>query len=152
MLDVLRFVTVCLMGIASGVNIMWIVAILPALRLIGPGEALRVKQMLDPRVDRFQPQSVALALAAGIAILFWSLTTTQYVCTAIGIAGALGVAVTSFGFNVPINKVVATWSPDAVPSEFPEKLARWSRFHVVRTVFTVVSAVGYLLAVLVDVS
>jgi hypothetical protein len=148
-LDALRFVSVFGMAIAAGTLVAVLAGVIPVLRELESREALHAKQLLDPPIDRYQPPTVALATIAGIAILFWDLSTAQYVFTAVGIAGALGVAVTSLGFNVRINRTMATWSLDPVPAEFRALLARWSRFHVIRTTFSIVSLTGYLIAVLV---
>ena len=52
------------------------------------------KQLLDPPIDRYGATVAVAEPVAGVAILFWGLSTAEYVCTAVGIAGALGVAVT----------------------------------------------------------
>lgn len=148
-LDALRFISVFAMGIAAGTFVAVLAGVIPVLRTLDQREALQAKQLLDPGIDRYQPATVALATVAGIAILFWDLSTAEYVWTAVGIAGGLGVAVTSVGFNMRMNRTMLTWSLDAVPAEFRDLLARWSRFHVIRTTFGLVALTGYLVALLV---
>ena len=148
-LDALRFISVFGMAIAAGTLVAVLAGVIPVLRELDAREALHAKQLLDPPIDRYQPATVAVATIAGVAILFWGLSTAEYVCTAVGIAGALGVAVTSLGFNVRMNKTMAGWSLDPVPAEFRALLARWSRFHVIRTTFAIVSLTAYLLALLI---
>jgi Domain of unknown function (DUF1772) len=147
-LDALRFITVFGMAIGAGTLVAVLAGVIPVLRALGDREALHAKQLLDPLIDRYQPATVALATIAGVAILFWNLSTAQYAFTAVGIAGGVGVAVTSLGFNVRINKTMSTMSLDPVAPEFRQLLARWSRFHVIRTTFALTSLTGYLVAVL----
>jgi uncharacterized membrane protein len=149
-LDALRFISVFGMAVAVGTLVATLGGVTPVLRALGPREALRVKQVLDPSIDRYEPPTVALAIVAGIAILFWDLSTAEYVCTAVGLAGAIGVAATSLGFNVRIDRTMESWSLDAIPTEFQDLLARWSRFHVIRTTFSLVSLTGFLIALLVE--
>jgi hypothetical protein len=149
MLDVLRFVSIAGLGVATGTLVTVLVAFIPTLMSLEPPLALAIKQSVDPRIDRFNPPATALAGVAGIAIQFFDLTTAQRICTAIGIVGAAGIAITSLGFNMRINRQMAKFQADAPPPEFTALQTRWNRLHAVRTAAAVVGFTGYTLAVLV---
>ena len=51
-----------------------------------------------------------------------------------------GIVVT-VAIEVPMNKQVVTWDPQALPANFLEIRDRWLRFHVVRTALGVVGFV-----------
>jgi uncharacterized membrane protein len=48
--------------------------------------------------------------------------------------------------NLRINKQIAHWSIQNPPREWAQMRARWLRFHVIRTLFSVPALAVYLLA------
>jgi uncharacterized membrane protein len=149
-LDSLRFVAVFAIGIAAGTLVALLVGVTPTLRRLEPGEALRTKQMVERLLDRYQPALVAIALVTSAATLFWHLSTSAYVLTGIGLGANVGVAVLALGFCLPVNRQLESLEASPNAAEFSGLLARWSRFHVLRTVAALIAFASYLLAVVVD--
>ncbi len=146
-LDIFRFLSVFASGIAAGTLVAVLAGVVPVLRSLPSPEALRVKRLLDPFIDRYQPPTVALAAVSAVVLLVHGLTSSETVFTAIGLAGSIGVGVTSVSVNMRINRAMGAWPPDTVPPEFEELLDRWIRFHGVRTLASVVALAGFVLAI-----
>jgi uncharacterized membrane protein len=148
-LDIFRFLSTFAAGIAAGTLVAVFAGVNPVLRRLPPAEALRAKVLLDPQIDRYQPPTVAIAAVSAVVILLHGLSSSETVFTIIGLVGSLGVGVTSVSVNMPINRKMGAWSAqDAVPAEFQPLLARWMRFHGVRTLSAIVALAGFVLAII----
>lgn len=83
----------------------------------------------------------ALAVTYGVHSIPGQLAAAGAVCYALVII--IGVPTC-----VRINHQIASWSVQNPPGEWAQTRARWIRFHVIRTVFSVPALTLYLLTVL----
>jgi hypothetical protein len=67
---------------------------------------------------------------------------------AIGFVGNIGVMVTSRYFGTRINAIIATWSLDAIPPEYPAMRQKWDKTHFMRMTCGYIAFLGYLLGFL----
>jgi hypothetical protein len=88
---------------------------------------------------------VALAVMYGVHSLSGQLAAAGAVCYALVII--IGVPTC-----VRINHQIASWSIQNPPREWAQMRARWIRFHVIRTLFSVPAFIIYLLAVMSNTS
>lgn len=148
--DLLRFVNLFCAAIAAGTFVTVLLALIPIVDRLTPSMGLQVRQGLDPLVDRYNPPAVAAAMLTALAILAVrdDLTRVATVLYLVGVAGMGGVAVMSLGFNMRINRLLAGWSPEAVPAEYKPVLQRWNRYHRVRTGFGLVALGSFIAATL----
>ena len=86
---------------------------------------------------------VLAILPPGIQSLSGELAIAGSVCYAAVIAISLST-------DVRINKQVARWSVQSPPDDWALIRARWIRFHIVRTLFSLPALALYLLACLVS--
>jgi len=86
---------------------------------------------------------VALAVMYGVRSIPGQLAAAGAVCYALVIIIALTT-------NVRINHQIASWSIQNPPSEWAQMRARWIRFHVIRTLFSVPAFVVYVLAAMLS--
>jgi hypothetical protein len=56
--------------------------------------------------------------------------------------------VVTLRFNVPLNKEVQSWRPDAPPAEWARVRDRWERFHTIRTMLIVSGFILYAASVI----
>ncbi|HET8784020.1 MAG TPA: anthrone oxygenase family protein, partial [Candidatus Limnocylindrales bacterium] len=90
-----------------------------------------------------------LSMITGVILLFvGDPTSTQVVLTIIGIAGSIGIAATSLGVNMRINREMATWDATNPPPEFHPRITRWLGVHRIRTLSGTIAFVCYLVAAL----
>lgn len=88
---------------------------------------------------------IALAVMYGVRSIPGQLAAAGAVCYALVIIIALTT-------DVRINHQIASWSIQNPPREWAQMRARWIRFHVIRTLFSVPAFVVYLLAVMSNTS
>jgi Anthrone oxygenase len=148
--DVLRFINLVSSGVTAGILVVVLVAVAPAMLALPDEVALRYKQKFDPRVDSVNPPATALAFVTGALIMIVAddLPSAAVAFTIVGMAGMVGVAATSLGVNMRINRRMAEWPTASPPAEFREVMARWSASHATRTLSGVIGFAGYVIAVL----
>jgi uncharacterized membrane protein len=88
---------------------------------------------------------VALAVMYGIHSIPGQLAAAGAVCYAL-------VIIIARSTDVRINHQIASWSIQNPPREWAQIRARWIRFHVIRTLFSVPAFAIYLLAVMSNTS
>ena len=136
-MDVLHFVNVFSAGIAAGIQIAVLAAVLPALERLRPGPSLALhKAILDHGAHRFvlvSPPGIALVCALAIIVVEGDLTGDVQTWLWLGMLGVAGVAITTFGFNARINAELRDWPEEDVPAEYSQARRRWDRVHALRT-------------------
>jgi len=88
---------------------------------------------------------IALAAMYGVHSVPGQLAAAGAVCYALVIIIALTT-------DVRINHQIAAWSIQNPPREWARTRARWIRFHVIRTLFSVPAFVVYVLAAMLSTS
>jgi hypothetical protein len=88
---------------------------------------------------------VALAVMYGVHSIPGQLAAAGAVCYAL-------VIIIARSTDVRINHQIASWSIQNPPREWAQIRARWIRFHVIRTLFSVPGFILYLLAVMSNTS
>jgi hypothetical protein len=103
--------------------------------------------------DPYMPIVVIGALAGGIAfaVMYGVRSIPGQLAAAGAVCYAL-VIIIALTTNVRINHQIASWSIENPPREWAQMRARWIRFHVIRTLFSVPAFVVYLLAALLNTS
>lgn len=101
--------------------------------------------------DPYMPVVVFGAILSGVELALTSPLGLQSVARLLAVGGALccaaGVAIT-LATNVPLNRLMATWSVSAPPADWAATRARWIHFHLLRTLLSVPALACYLLSVL----
>ena len=88
---------------------------------------------------------VALAVIYGVHSIPGQLAAAGAVCYAL-------VLIIAVSTNVRINHRISSWSIQNPPREWAQIRARWIRFHVIRTLFSVPAFVVYVLAAMLNTS
>src|SRR5580700_1968694 len=101
--------------------------------------------------DPYMPVVVIGALAGGVVLAV--MNGVHSIPGQLAAAGAVCYALVII-IGVPtcvrINHQIARWSIQNPPREWAETRARWIRFHVIRTLFSVPAFVVYVLAAMSD--
>jgi uncharacterized membrane protein len=93
----------------------------------------------------------ALAGGAALAVMYGVHSIPGQLAAAGAVCYAL-VLIISLSTDVRINHQIASWSIQNPPREWAQIRARWIRFHVIRTLFSVPAFAIYLLAVMSNTS
>jgi uncharacterized membrane protein len=88
---------------------------------------------------------VALAVIYGVHSIPGQLAAAGAVCYAL-------VIIIAVSTDVRINHQIASWSIQNPPREWAQIRARWIRFHILRTLFSVPAFAGYVLAIMLNTS
>jgi hypothetical protein len=157
---VLRFMNLFCIALTSGGLVMVLVAVYPSIFLpvwwpfstkkFDSKVTAELHRAIDLRPDTYMRPSTIVAGVTALLILILHHGLTPFITTStiIGLIGTLGIILTSEFLNVPINRIVHSWKDDYVPQEYPKMLARWGFFHVVRTLFSLLALVCYIIAAL----
>ena len=124
-------------------DVVVMVAVMPSIMSFPASTVVRFKAAFDPAVDRINPPFVLFSMLTGVVLLFvGDPTSTQVIFTIIGIAA------TSIGVNMRINRTMAKWNADDPPPEFQPLITRWIAVHRARTLSGTLAFVCYLVAAL----
>jgi uncharacterized membrane protein len=139
MVQLLLPLAVLACGLAAGGLVISVLGGAPLLLALPTDRYIPVHQFLVQRFDPFMPISMGVALLCDVALVFLAPTSPTRSLAAVAAVLLVGAMAVSIFKNVPINKWVATLSPDTVPDDW-ERLdprLRWRNWNAVRTVFAV---------------
>jgi Domain of unknown function (DUF1772) len=135
-------------GLTAGGQNFVLVAIVPLKRGWPDSLALPIhQQILAVTADKLLRPMLTVAFAAGVVAIaaHHDVDGVSGAATIVGLAGCVGVMVTSFRFNFPLNKRIAELSLGNDPP-YQTLGRRWDPAHAVRTAFGTIAFVGFLIA------
>ncbi|CUU55539.1 Uncharacterized membrane protein [Parafrankia irregularis] len=148
MVSALVVVSLVLTGLVAGTMTIGLVAVRPALHSLPTTSYVLVKQAFDisyPKLMKpLQITSLLSAVALTVAAAVDGASTSAIFAAVASAAVLTNILVTVRG-DLPINNAMATWKPEAPPSDWQAQRARWDFFNSIRTTAAVSALV--LLAV-----
>jgi hypothetical protein len=142
---ILTVVLLASIGIFVGGLVLVAAAVVPAFQVVPDGEYVRMHQVLDHYIERYMPWTAAFTLLNGLALLFLvGDGRTRALVGAGMVLTATVSAISQFG-NVPLNKRVKTWRPEAppLPVERRSLVARWRYLHLARVAAGVLALLAF---------
>ena len=101
----------------------------------------------------YMPIVVIGALAGGVALAaIYGAHSVPGQLAAVGAVCYALVLVIAVSTDVRINHQIASWSIQNPPREWAQIRARWIRFHIIRTLFSLPAFVVYVLAAMLNTS
>ncbi len=130
----LTVVVLTSIGVFAGGLLMVAAAVVPAFRAASPPVYIRMHQLLDHYIDRYMPYTAFFTALCGVALVFLRTEAPARALVAAGVLLTLTVSVISQFGNVPLNKRVHAWRPEAPPplDELTGLLSQWRRLHLAR--------------------
>ena len=116
-------------------------AIHPAAARLAASSHVLLRQELIRRLARLMPPFMFLPVVASVAAMTLCRATVFLAIDALGLAMSLATIGITIGVNVPLNRLFAGWSPDALPSDWRNHIDRWNFAHSLRAA-TAVAAFG----------
>jgi hypothetical protein len=109
-------------------------------------------QATNHTFNPYMPIVVQGAILGGIvlAILSPGIRSLSGALAVAGSACYFAVVAIALSTDVRINKQIARWSIESPPSDWKPIRARWIRFHILRTLFSLPGLACYILACLVS--
>jgi hypothetical protein len=155
LLQVLRFINLFAAALVAGGQVCVLLVIIPTKRRFAVRDSVLVHNaMLGHQIDYYmKPSGITSAVTAVIILLLGGLIAGVLPRSAVsfyfvGLVGTGGVVILSRFFNVPTNRMMAEWSLDAIPDDYPDVRRRWDLVHTVRAGCGVLAFTGYALATL----
>jgi uncharacterized membrane protein len=109
-------------------------------------------QATNHTFNPYMPIVVVGAILGGVVLALVS-PGIQSLSAALAIAGSVcyvAVVAIALSTDVRINKQIARWSVESPPGDWATIRARWVRFHIVRTLFSLPGLTCYVLSCLVS--
>ena len=119
-----------------------------AMAELSPSTYVELHQSTNRTFQPYMPVVVVGAIVGGVVLAVASgIQTASGQLSAFGAAGYAAVIAISVP-DVRINKQVARWSIENPPGDWTAVRARWIRFHVIRTLFSVPAFALYAAAMI----
>jgi uncharacterized membrane protein len=142
-----ELIVLLLAALATGALLVNWIGLGRAMSRLSASAYIEFHQHTNHTFDPYMPTVVIGALAGGVvlAVMYGVHSIPGQLAAAGAVCYALVLIITLFT-NLPINKQIAHWSIQNPPHEWAQMRARWIRFHVIRTLFSVPALAIYLLA------
>jgi len=148
--QVLQLIVVFFAALATGgLMVNWI-GLGRAMSRLSASTYVEFHQATNHTFDPYMPIVVVGALLGGIvlAILSGGVHSLYGELAIAGFVGYAAVLAIALATNVRINKQVARWSVQSPPDDWMLVRASWVRFHILRTLFSLLALACYILACL----
>jgi uncharacterized membrane protein len=150
--QILQLALVIFAALATGgLMVNWI-GLGRAMSRLSVSSYIEFHQATNDTFDPYMPIVVVGAILGGIALAILS-QGTHSLSGELAIAGSVcyvAVLAISLSTNVRINNQIARWSVQSPPDDWAPVRARWIRFHILRTLFSLPGLAFYVLACLVN--
>jgi uncharacterized membrane protein len=152
MKQMLQFAVVVFAALATGALMVNWVGLGRAMSRLSVSTYVEFHQATNRTFDPYMPIVVVGSILGGIALAILP-PGIHSLSGKLAIAGCLcyvGVLAVGLPTNVRINKQIARWSVRSPPADWASIRARWVRFHIVRTLFSLPGLACYILACLLS--
>jgi len=119
-------------GIVAGAFFMGTFAVHPAASRLEASPHVLLRQELIRRLAMFLPPFMFLPIPASIAALAFCRPSISWGLDAVGCALSLSTIGITIAINGPLNRRIASWTPDRLPSDWQDFVQRWNMAHVIR--------------------
>ena len=150
--QVLHLAIVVFAALATGALMVNWVGLSRAMSRLSVSTYVEFHQATNHTFEPYMPIVIMGALLGGVVLAIFS-PGIYSLSGELAIAGSVcyvGVMAVSLSTNVRINKQIARWSVQSPPEDWTRIRARWVRFHIVRTLFSLPGLAFYILACLLS--
>ncbi len=132
----------------GGLVVNWI-GLARAMSRLSVSAYVEFHQLTNRTFDPYMPIVIIGALAGGVALaLMYDVHSIPGQLVAAGTVCYALVIIIGVPTCVRINHQIASWSVQNPPSEWAQMRARWIRFHVIRTLFSIPAFALYVAAMI----
>jgi uncharacterized membrane protein len=149
---ILQLVVVLFAALATGGLMVNWVGLGRAMSRLTVSSYVEFHQATNHTFDPYMPIVVVGSILGGIALAIFSpgihsLSSKLAIAGSISYVAVLAIALST---NVRINNQIERWSVQSPPADWTSIRARWIRFHILRTLFSLPGLIFYVLACLVS--
>ena len=140
-------------ALATGALIVNWIGLGRAMSRLSVSAYIEFHQHTNRTFNPYMPIVVIGALAGGVALaMIYGVHSIPGLLAAAGAICYALVLIIAVSTDVRINHQIASWSIQNPPREWAQTRARWIRFHIIRTLFSVPAFVVYVLAAMSNTS
>jgi len=150
--QVLQLAVVVFAALATGALMVNWIGLARAMSRLSRSSYVEFHQATNHTFNPYMPIVVVGAMLGGIvlAIPFQGIHSLSGELAIAGSVCYVAVLAIALSTDVRINKQIAHWSVQSPPDDWAPIRARWVRFHIVRTLFSLPGLACYILACLVS--
>jgi uncharacterized membrane protein len=151
MKQILQLVVIFFAALATGALMVNWIGLGRAMSRLSESTYVEFHQATNHTFNPYMPIVVVGAILGGIVLAIFSpgIHSLSGELAIAGFVGYVAVLVIALSTDVRINKQIAHWSVGSPPDDWASIRARWVRFHIVRTLFSLPGLACYILACLV---
>jgi hypothetical protein len=141
------FTTLILYAVVISQSFFYILAMSSVTKSMQPATYIESRQLLDKSLQHTLRIVYYLALASSVLLVSFCVTNPSgilFICTIIALISLVADIVLSLKGNVPLNKIINTWSASAYPSNWKEYRAKWLSIYSIRQVANIIGFVSLL--------
>jgi hypothetical protein len=148
----LQLAVVTFAALATGALMVNWIGLGRAMSRLSASTYVEFHQATNHTFDPYMPIVVMAAILGGIvlAILSSGIYSLSGVLAMAGFVCYAAVLAITLPTNLRINKQIGRWLVQSPPDDWASIRARWVRFHILRTLFSLPGLVFYILACLVN--
>jgi hypothetical protein len=147
MVGSLETIVLLLAALATGGLLVNWIGLARAMSRLSVSAYVEFHQQTNRTFNPYMPIVVNGSIAGGLALVVtYGIHSISGKLAAVGAICYALVLIIALTTDVRINRQVATWSIQNPPRDWAETRARWIRFHIIRTLFSVPGFVAYVLA------
>lgn len=144
--SLVRLINIVTAAVVAGGQIRVLLVTIPGLRQFSPEMSLQIQQtMLGDEADPYMPISTMASGFTAVILLLFDRDAGRK-SRVLGLAGTLGVVVTSLAFHGKMNRQMRAWKAETPPPAYAAVRRQWDRMHAVRTACGTVALACYVIA------
>lgn len=150
LLTVLALLALTCATLLAGVQLTGPVFFNKMLHALEAPEYVRLKRIADAEAPKLAQPLMLAALALTLAATVTAFVTSAFIGGTLLAGGFVTLVVTLLAIirgDLPINRVMAEWKPEAPPADWRAVRDSWERFFIVRVASNLVALVVLLVAV-----
>lgn len=138
-LRVAQFIAVLLVGITTGLALAHVIQIPGKGALPGPAYAVVQQQVFHQYAVASTIVEIAALLATVTVLLLLPTRRLPFRLTLAGVACIVAMLLIRWLFIRPLDEVIGTWTPDAVPANWSRIRTQWAMLHTSKAAMSVLA-------------
>ena len=141
------FITLALYSFVISQSLFYILAMSKVLKSMKPATYIESRQLLDKNLQTSLRSVYYLALAACILLTSFCVVNPSgvlFICSIIALATLIMDIVLSLRGNVPLNRIINTWTVSNYPANWKEYRSRWFTIYNIRQAVNIIGFISLL--------
>lgn len=141
------FINLLLYSFVISQSFFYILGMASATRNMQPATYIESRKLLDNSLAKTLSSVYYLALVSSLALVTFCLVNpsgTLFICSIISFGALIGDVVLAVKGNIPLNRIINSWTDREYPSNWQEYRSRWFKFYKTRQALNVAGFMSLL--------